>query len=154
VTSNRFPANESLPLGGTWPLFEHSRHFELGLVLNSAVTDAIDPGQVGSLGIHHAGCWECDLSNDVLSWSGGVHDIFGLPRHVRVTREQALSLYSEHSRASMERLRAHAIRHKRGFTLDIELRPAIGGSRWTRLIAAPVCEGDRVVRLRGLKLVI
>lgn len=154
MTSIRFVADEPLQLCHTWPLFEHSRHFELGLVLNSAVTDAIDPGQVGSLGIHHAGCWECDLSNDALSWSGGVHDIFGLPRHVRVTRAEALSLYSERSRAAMERLRAYAIRHKRGFTLDIELHPAIGGSQWTRLIAAPVCEDDRVVRLHGLKLVI
>jgi hypothetical protein len=54
----------------------------------------------------------------------------------------------------MEQLRAYAIRHKRGFTLDIELRPAIGGSQWARLIAAPVCEDDQVVRLHGIKLVI
>ena len=154
MTSVSFVAKKSLQLNHTWPLFEHSRHFELGLVLSSAVTDVIDPGEVGALGIHHAGCWECDLSNNALTWSGGVHDIFGLPRGVRVTREDALSLYSEQSRAAMEQLRAYAIRHKRGFTLDINLRPAIGGSQWARLIAAPVFEDDRVVRLHGLKLVI
>jgi hypothetical protein len=54
----------------------------------------------------------------------------------------------------MERLRAYAIRHRRGFTLDAELQPAAGGRRWMRLIAAPACEGDRVVRLHGLKLII
>jgi PAS domain-containing protein len=154
VTSISFVANKPLKLHHSWPLFEQSRHFELGLVLSSAVTDAIDPSEVGGLGIHHAGCWECDLSNDSLTWSGGVHDIFGLPRRVRVTRQEALSLYSERSRAAMEQLRAYAIRYKRGFTLDIELRPVIGGSQWARLIAAPVCEDDRVVRLHGLKLVI
>lgn len=154
MTAISFAPNEPLLLNHSWPLFEQSRHFELGLVLSSAVTDVIAPSEVGALGIHHVGCWECDLSNNALCWSGGVHDIFGLPRGVRVTRREALSFYSEQSRAAMERLRAYAIRHKRGFTLDIELRPAVGGNRWVRLIAAPVCEGDRVVRLHGLKLVI
>ena len=154
MASTGFAPNEPLLLHHSWPLLEQSRHFELGLVLSSAVTDAIAPDEVGALGLHHVGCWECDLSNNALCWSGGVFDIFGLPRDARVTRGDALSLYSEQSRAAMERLRAHAIRHKRGFTLDIELRPTIGGSRWIRLIAAPVCDDNRVVRLHGLKLVI
>jgi hypothetical protein len=54
----------------------------------------------------------------------------------------------------MERLRSYAIRHKRGFTLDIEIRAAVGETRWTRLIAAPLCEGNRAVRLHGLKLIV
>lgn len=138
----------------TWPLWEAPRQFDLGLVLSSAVIDATEPFQVGALALHHVGCWECDLTNDALAWSGGVHDIFGLPRGARVTRREALSLYSEHSRAAMERLRAHAIHHKRGFTLDIELRPATSGARWVRLVCSPVCEDSRVVRLHGLKIVI
>lgn len=154
MTSIGFAPTGPLQLHHSWPLFEQSRHFELGLVLSSAVTDAIEPGEVGALGIHHVGCWECDLSDNSLIWSGGVNDIFGLPRSARVTRDEALSLYSEQSRAAMERLRAYGIRHKRGFTIDIELRPVIGGSQWARLIAAPICEDDQVVRLHGLKLVI
>jgi len=55
----------------------------------------------------------------------------------------------------MERLRAYAIKHRRGFTLDAQIRPAVGGKyRWMRLIAAPVCSGERVARLHGLKLII
>jgi hypothetical protein len=54
----------------------------------------------------------------------------------------------------MERLRAYAIKHRRGFTLDAEIRPSLTGSRWMRLIAAPVCDGDRVVRLHGLKQIV
>jgi PAS domain-containing protein len=143
-----------LQLHQSWPLFEQARHFELGYVLNCAVTDAIEPASAGALGIHHAGCWECDLSDRSLVWSGGVNDIFGLPRRARVTREEALSFYSEPSRAAMERLRAYGIRHKRGFTLDVEIRAAVGGSRWMRVIAAPVCEGEKVVRLHGLKMIV
>lgn len=149
-----FVSTEPFPLHHSWPLADQSLHFELGLVLNSAVTDLIQPAEIGALGVHHAGCWECDLSDDSLIWSGGVYDIFGLPRDARVTREEIVALYSEHSRAPMERLRAYAIRHRRGFTLDTEIRPDIGGKRRMRLIAAPVCEGDRVLRLQGLKIII
>lgn len=143
-----------LPLACTWPLSEQARHFELGHVLSCAVTDLVEPETVGSLGVHHAGCWECDLSDNALTWSGGVYDIFGLPRGTEVTREQSVSFYCEDSRARMERLRAYSIRHRRGFALDVQIRAAIGETRWVRLIAAPACERNRVVRLHGLKLIV
>ena len=139
----------------SWPLFEKDRHFELGSLLSCAVTDAAPPKSVGELGVSHAGCWECDLSDENrLFWSGGVYDIFGLPRDAKVARDDAVRFYAEHSRAAMERLRTHAIRHKQGFTLDAEIRPAIGEARWMRLIGAPVCEEGKAVRLHGIKLII
>ena len=139
----------------SWPLHEKERHFELGSLLSCAVTDAAPPKSVGELGVSHAGCWECDLSDENrLFWSGGVYDIFGLPRDAKVARDDAVRFYAEHSRAAMERLRNHAIRHKQGFTLDAEIRPAIGEARWMRLIGAPVCEEGKAVRLHGIKLII
>jgi hypothetical protein len=147
-------AVDYLPLEHSWPIYEQHRHFELGCILSSLVTDAIAPAVVGELGVHHSGCWECDLSDNSLSWSGGVYDIFGLPRGASVSREEAASLYSDESRAKMEQLRAHSIRHRRGFTLDAEIRSVAGERRWMRLICAPVFEADRVVRLHGLKLIV
>lgn len=141
-----------IELSHSWPLFEQARRFELGAILDSAAIDAVEPAKVGSIGLQHAGLWECDLADESLIWSGGVYDIFGLPRGVEVSRTAAVSLYAEDSRACLERLRAHAIKHRRGFTLDAEIRPAVGGIRWMRLIAAPVCVGDEPVRLHGLKL--
>ena len=138
----------------TWPLLEKDRHFDLGHLLSCAVTDAIAPLAVGELGLSHAGCWECDLTDQSLFWSGGVYDIFGLPRGAVVRREDAVAFYAEHSRAAMERLRSYAIRHGRGFTIDAEIRPAVGERRWMRLIGLPVCEGGRPVRLHGLKLIL
>jgi PAS domain-containing protein len=146
----------SLPKGlrHSWPLAEQARHFELGHVLSCAVTDLIGPAEVGGLGLHHAGCWECDLSDDSLVWSGGVYDIFGLPRGARITRSEMVGFYCEASRAKMERLRSYSIRHNRGFTLDVQIRAAVGENRWVRLIGAPQCEDDRAVRLHGLKLIV
>jgi PAS domain-containing protein len=145
---------DRLPLRHSWPLYEQQRHFELGCLLNSAIADPIASVPVGQLGIHQAGCWECDLADQSLVWSGGVYDIFGLPRGAAVTRRETVALYSEESRAKLERLRAHAIRHRRGFTLDAEISSPVGERRWMRVICAPVCEGNRVVRLHGLKLIV
>lgn len=143
-----------IALKHSWPLWEQPRQFELGHVLSCAVTDLLSPSEVGGLGLHHAGCWECDLAGDLLTWSGGVYDIFGLPRGVSVSRAESVGFYREDSRARMEQLRAHAIKHRRGFTIDVEIRAAIGEDRWVRLVAAPVCSGARVTHLRGLKLIV
>lgn len=141
--------------GRLWPLWEQPAHFELDHVLSCAVTDAILPGRPGELGLHHAGLFECDLSDNSLVWSGGVYDIFGVPRGETVTREDALAFYTEDSRNRMERLRSHAIEHAMGFTVDIEVRAAaVGAIRQVRLIAAPVIDDGKVARLRGLKLAI
>ena len=145
---------DPLVLKHSWPLWEQPRQFELGHVLNCAVTDLISPASIGQLGLHHAGRWECDLTDNSLTWSGGVYDIFGLQRGTAVSRTESLGYYCEESRVRMESLRAYCIRHRRGFTLDIEIRAAIGDMRWVRLVAAPVCERDRVTRLHGLKLII
>lgn len=152
----RLPVSPSvtLPLRHSWPLWEQPRHFDLGYILNSAVADAIEPEGVGALGLQHAGVWECDLKSESLIWSGGVYDIFGLPRGCTISRSQALSLYTEESRAKLERLRAYSIDHKRGFTLDIDIRSAVGELRCVRLITAPICENDRVVRLHGVKVIV
>jgi PAS domain-containing protein len=147
-------AREPLPLHHTWPLSERRLQFDLGHILNCSIIDMVKPAEVGELGIHHAGCWECDLSDDSLFWSGGVYDIFGLPRDAKISREETVALYCEGSRAVLERLRAYAIKHRRGFTLDAEIRAISGERRWMRIIGAPVCEADRAVRLHGLKLII
>lgn len=155
ATNKPCTERRALEIFRSWPIWEQPRHFDLGHVLNCAVIDLIEPSHIGALGVHHAGLWQCDLANDVLTWSGGVYDIFGLKRVSPVSREQAVAHYSEESRASLERLRSYAIRNKQGFTIDVEIRAAaVGERRSVRVIAAPVCEGDQVVGLHGLKLII
>jgi PAS domain-containing protein len=145
---------EPLTLHHSWPLSAAPRKFEHGSLLNCAISDALEPRRTGEVGPYHAGLWECDLGDNSLAWSGGVYDIFGLPRGVVVTRNDVVKLYSEDSRAAMERLRAHAIKHMRGFTIDVQIRVGGGLERWVRLITTPICEGGRATRLQGLKLAI
>lgn len=145
-----------LPLAGrTWPVCDVGAHFDLGHILNCAVADAIEPSQIGALGPHHAGLWECDLVTGKLIWSGGVYDMFGLERGIPLSRDLALAHYMDDSRLRLERLRSHAIRQGHGFTLDVEIRAAVvGHARWIRIIGVPVREGDVAVRLHGVKLVV
>jgi PAS domain-containing protein len=150
-----FHPTEPLQLHHSWPLREEARRFEQGWILSSAAIDMLEPGEVGALGPSHAGYWECDLADNSLSWTGGIYDIFGLPRLARISRDDAAAFYVEESRAAMEKLRAHAIKHRRGFTLDAEIRAAATGEhRWIRLVAAPVCRNGRAVRLRGIKVIL
>jgi hypothetical protein len=146
-----------LPVHHSWPLYERHRFFELGQVHGfdtlDPVPDVVDivvPERPSRLGK-----WECDLTdNNRLTWSDEVYTIFDIPLGAAVTREETAALYCEGSRAAMEKLRAYAIKHRRGFTLDVEIKPARAPQRWMRLIAAPVCAGDRVVKLQGLKFLV
>ena len=150
---------EPLPLHHSWPLFERDRLFDLGHTFGCppstlSTSDSAWPDRQ-ELTRYGIGQWECDLSDDSLAWSAEVYDIFGLPRDSSVQRDEVVGLYRESSRAVMERLRAYAIKHRRGFTLDAEIQSSSHGHpQWMRLIAAPLCEGGRVVRLRGLKRII
>jgi PAS domain-containing protein len=146
---------EPLPLFHSWPLAERTGRSDLGRLVDLALPglgELPEDGKLAELGI---GWWECDLAGNRLSWTDGVYDIFGFARGSEVDRADAVMRYVGESRAAMERLRAHAIEHRRGFTLDVEIEPAGGGARrWMRLIATPICFGDRVVRLRGIKQLI
>lgn len=139
-------------LSHSWPLFEQGQRFDLGCAHDMgswpAIGLPIDECLFARPGV---GLWQCELAGDQLIWSDEVYDIFGLPRRTHVSRADAVALYCEESRAAMERLRAYAIKHRRGFTLDAQIAPVAGRCRWMRLMAAPVYEGQRVVRLHGLK---
>lgn len=148
---------EPLPLYHSWPLFEREEHLDLpmggcaDLLTAGAALSARDGEELARWGI---GVWHCDLADNSLSWSAGVYDIFGFQRGAPVARQDVLPLYCEDSRVVMEWLRAYAIKHKRGFTVDSEIRPALGRRRWMRLTAAPLCEGRRVVGLHGIKRIV
>ncbi|PVE54543.1 hypothetical protein DC429_13835 [Arthrobacter sp. TPD3018] len=122
--------------------------FDLGRVieLDSAPSDLII-APVDTL----ASAWSCELAGQRLDWGASVRRLFGYPADHCPLREEVVTLYEESSRAAMERLRAHAIRHRRGFTLDIAIRPVDGGRRWVRLVTMPVCEGKTVTCLKGWK---
>lgn len=148
-----------MPVHHSWPLYERERYFELGRLHGADTLDAVassaDVTAIGRFGPELAGWWECDLAdNNRLSWSNEVYDIFGLPRGAAVTRDETVALYDEGSRAAMEKLRAYAIKHRRGFTLDVEIKPVTAPPRWMRLIAATLCVDDAIVRLQGLKFIV
>lgn len=137
----------SLPLTHSWPIFEADRRMDLGRLRAFAIggpeRDVLD-----EIGI---GAWSCDLANDSLSWSPAVYRLFGFPQSDPLDRALTVSCYSDHSRPAMEALRAYAIRHRRGFTLDAMIRRPDGDMRWMRLSALPVIENGKVVRLCGTK---
>ncbi|MCJ8157750.1 GGDEF domain-containing protein [Sphingomonas sp. LaA6.9] len=97
------------------------------------------------------GAWECDLRDDSLTWTTSIFDLFGLPRDTGVDRADAVARYCDESREAMELLRAYAIKHRRGFTMDARLISPDGEPRWMRLATAVECEERRPSRLYGTK---
>jgi diguanylate cyclase (GGDEF)-like protein/PAS domain S-box-containing protein len=133
-----------------------SRIRSLGAVLRRAFPAESVPTDWGGLlergaALAGAGAWECDLNTNLLTWTDGIFDIFGLPRDARIRREDAVALYSEESRVEMERLRAHAVERRQSFTMDAKILRPCGDQRWMRLTAGVVCRNGRPTHLYGLK---
>lgn len=112
-----------------------------------------DPGKLLERGTALAGigAWECDLNTNMLTWTDGVFDVFGLPRGTQIRREDALALYCDESRAEMERLRAEAIAQNKSFKMDAKILRADGGQRWMRLTVDILSRDGRPTHLYGLK---
>ncbi len=96
------------------------------------------------------GAWSCDLATEVLSWTDGVYDLFGIQRGRTLHRSMALDVYQSQSRSEMERHRAAAIRSGKGFVLDCQLRSG-GRSRWMRLRLGVSYDQGRPIRIFGSK---
>jgi diguanylate cyclase (GGDEF)-like protein len=97
------------------------------------------------------GVWQCDLATSELTWTDGVYDLFELPRSSPLRRLDTVALYEEESRREMERLRAHAIATRTGFSLDAQIRTVTGQRRWMRLTADVECEDGVPIRIFGSK---
>ncbi len=103
--------------------------------------------------LNHAriGAWECELETERLTWTPGVHDIFGYPIGNPLRRATIVDLYVEESRRNMELARAEAIRSGRAVTLDTEIRTWRGERRWMRLSINTEGNNGRPRRIFGAK---
>jgi PAS domain S-box-containing protein len=129
------PATAS-PLFNTWPL-------------PAAGEAPVAPGALFMRA--ELGAWRYDLRDNALGWTPAVFDLFGLPRDTPVRRSDTLAIYNDDSREAMEMLRAYALKHRRGFTMDAQLLRPDGQPRWMRLTASPAFEGGRMRWLHGIK---
>jgi diguanylate cyclase (GGDEF)-like protein len=97
------------------------------------------------------GVWQCDLSDDSLTWSDVVYDLFDAPRGSVLDRASTVECYTPKSREALHTLRSQAIAERSGFTLDAEIITPKGRQRWIRLTATVQCENGVAVRIFGMK---
>jgi two-component system sensor kinase FixL len=105
--------------------------------------------RVSTLG--RIGVWECDLATEALSWTDMVYDLFDIPRGTPLERTRVLERYEPESRATLERVRAEAIRNGTGFVCDVCVHTPSGAARWIRITADVEREDGRPVRIFGTK---
>jgi diguanylate cyclase (GGDEF)-like protein/PAS domain S-box-containing protein len=104
-----------------------------------------------ALNLARIGAWECELGTERLTWTQGVHDIFGYPTGNPLRRASIVDLYLDESRRDMELARAEVIRNGRAVTLDTQIRTWHGERRWMRLSINAEQENGRTVRIFGAK---
>src|SRR3569623_1704374 len=97
------------------------------------------------------GLWECDLTTETLQSSGGTYDMFNKARDRPLIRRQALIRYPAESLKRLDRIRNRALAERTGFNLDTDILTPNGERRWIRITATVECNGERPVRLFGLK---
>lgn len=130
---------EPLQLHHSWPIVESGVRLAHGVLDIGCRAAAIEDGP-----------FSCDLTANTLSWADSTYLLFGLPAGITPVRDVVLPMYCVDSRSALERLRAHAIRHRRGFTIDTEVDAPGQPLRWIRIVAVPEVESGRAIRLRGL----
>ena len=104
-----------------------------------------------ALNLARIGAWECELETERLTWTPGVHDIFGYPMGNPLRRASIVDLYTDESRRNMELARAEVIRSGRAVSVDAEIRTWRGESRWMRLLINTDGGGGRRARIFGSK---
>lgn len=104
-----------------------------------------------TLALASAGLWECRLRDEALEWTGGVYDLFDMPRGARLHRPQILDFYEPASRRLLAAIRARALTTSGEFRLDTEIVTARGRRRWIRIIGSVEMEGASPVRIFGMK---
>ena len=129
------------------PMFSMIKSFDPGERLWRGATVTAPRGQ----GNQPAGSWQCDLADNALTWSPQVFELFGIDPGARVDRRATVEMYTDESRALMERLRAAAIAERGSFTMEAQIRRADGALRWMRLTADVLCRGGRATHLYGAK---
>lgn len=95
--------------------------------------------------------WECDLATNALRWSPGVFELFGFPPGHKVTRDEAVAMYTPESAALLDQVRSRAIAEGSSFTIDVTIRRRDGALRKMRLTADVECVDGKPVRLYGTK---
>lgn len=95
--------------------------------------------------------WQCDLASDQLTWSGGVFDLFGIPRGEVIDRRWTLEFDMPESRIALDRLLAQALATCGSFTFEAQIRRLDGELRWMRSSADVQQRDGRAAVLYGSK---
>jgi PAS domain S-box-containing protein len=96
------------------------------------------------------GGWEFDVETLEGTWTDEVARIHDLDIGKKTDVELGISFYSGESRKKTEKAIKEAIELGKSYDLELEMTSAIGAHKWVRTIGAPVTEGGKIVKVRGI----
>jgi PAS domain S-box-containing protein len=99
--------------------------------------------------IADVGGWEIDPETMEVYWTDHLFDIFGLDRAEAPSLEDALDIYHEADRSTVEDAVRTAIEEGEPFDIEVRFRKPDGGTGWLRVQGTPTVEDGEVTTLRG-----
>ena len=97
------------------------------------------------------GVWQCDLTDEALSWTDTVYNMFAIQPGASLQRGRIVDRYRDASRQDLDRMRSQAIAERSGFQLDAEITDFNEQQRWIRITASVESRGRHALRLFGMK---
>ena len=99
--------------------------------------------------IADVGGWELDADTLDVYWTENLFELMGFDAEDAPPLENALDVYHEDDRGTVERAIEKALESGDPFDTEVRYRRRDGEVRWLRVQGNPTIEGDEVVRIRG-----
>ncbi|MEW6352278.1 MAG: PAS domain S-box protein [Thermodesulfobacteriota bacterium] len=97
----------------------------------------------------HIGAWSFDPATGRGAWTEETANIHEVDPDQEIDADFGESFFHGDDRRKIEAAIREAMEFRTPYDLELEMVTGKGNRKWVRTIGSPVCEGDRVVRLRG-----
>ncbi|ELZ42277.1 multi-sensor signal transduction histidine kinase [Halorubrum saccharovorum DSM 1137] len=100
--------------------------------------------------VAEVGGWEIDVATDEVFWTDHLFDLLGVEYETEPPLDEALDVYHEADRPTVEHAVEEAIESEEAFDVELRYWKSEGELRWLRVQGVPITDsGGDVVRIRG-----
>lgn len=96
------------------------------------------------------GSWEYRIENDFLFWSDEMYAIFGLAKDVNLKARNMVEALGEEGSETITNATLELLRTNQPYDTIIRTKTPLGYTKWFRVYAFPIFEGDHAIGVRGI----
>ena len=99
--------------------------------------------------LNRVGTWKYIIENDDIIWSNVTYDIHEIPIDSQITKQKALSFFSNEFRDKISECIDDAVNKGSSFDLEVLLITANNNKLWVRFIGQPTLYNGKIINLLG-----